>query len=602
MERLVSATVGLLLLSACAPPAAYFGKIEPPEGAVLRVGNGADPASLDPHRAPGSVEEQIVINLFEGLTEYDPVTLEPIPAVAEAWEMDARAMRFRFHLRRAARWSTGRPVTAWDFVYSWRRALAPETASPNAYLLYYIKNAEAYNTGKLKVRDRRTGRFLTDEFGRDLLLTAEEADRIRRGAGSDAEPRLQQLRRYVEGFVWEAVSLSAEDVGVRALDEHTLEVETEVPTAFFLKLTSLGVYRPVPREAVERHGRAWTRPEHIVSNGPFRLVEFEPGRRVVLEKNPLYWDAARVRLERVIFYPYSEATTLLNLYKAGEVDVLVSGFLPPYALRLLRRTRDYVSGPYLLSYFLLVNVRRRPLSDGRVRRALALAIDRERLCQRLLAAGQQPLGAFTPSDFHGLYPRPKGVEYDPERARRLLAAAGYPEGRGLRLRYLYNAGALHAQIAEALQAEWRRIFPQIRIELVAQEWQVYLETVRLGDFDLARRSFSADFSDPTSFLDSMLSTSPNNPTGWVNPDYDRLVQHANAEPDVHRRMALLARAEHVLLEDMPIIPIYSSVASFLRKPYVRGWHANILDRHPLKFVVVEKTAPAFDLQAITRGR
>lgn len=595
MKRLVCIGVGLLLLGSCAHPAAYFGKIEPPEGAVLRVGNGADPASLDPHRAPGSVEEQIVINLFEGLTEYDPVTLDPIPAVAEAWEVNEHATRFRFRLRRTARWSNGRPVTAWDFVYSWRRALAPETASPNAYLLYYIKNAEAYNTGKVKVRDRRTGRFLTDVFGRELMLTPDELRRIRREDVPSEARHLQELRRRLNDHPWEAVTLSAEDVGVRALDDATLEVEMEAPTAFFLKLTTLGVYRPVPREAIERYGRAWTRPEHIVSNGPFRLVEFTPGRRVVLEKNPLYWDAARVRLQRAIFYPYDEATTVLNLYKAGELDVLVSGLLPPYALRRLQQKRDYVSGPYLLSYFLLVNVRRPPLSDRRVRWALALSIDRERLCRRLLAAGQQPSGAFTPSDFQGKYPRPSKVGYDPERARQLLAAAGYPEGRGLRLRFLYNTGALHAQIAEAIQADWRRTFPLIRVELINQEWQVYLNTVRLGDFDIARRSFSADFSDPTSFLDSMLSTSPNNPTGWANPEYDRLIQQANATSDDHRRMALLARAEEVLLDDLPIIPIYSSVTNFLRKPYVRGWHANVLDRHPLKFVAVERegTPPGF---------
>jgi oligopeptide transport system substrate-binding protein len=587
MWWLVSAIVGGLLLGACGRPAAYFGKIVPPEGAVLRVGNGADPASLDPHRAPGSVEEQILINLFEGLTEYDPVTLEPIPAVAERWEVSERATRFRFSLRRAARWSHGRPVTAWDFVYSWRRALAPETASPNAYLLYYIKNAEAYNTGRVKLRDRRTGRFLTDGVGRDLLLTTGEAEQLRRGDVSADAPHLRELRSRLKSLSWETVSVTAEDVGVRALDETTLEVELEVPTAFFLKLTTLSVYRPVPREVIERYGRAWTRPEHIVSNGPFRLVEFAPGRRVVLEKNPLYWDAARVQLRRVIFYPYEDATTVLHLYKAGELDVLVSGLLPPYALRLLREKRDYVSGPYLLSYFLLVNVRRPPLDDRRVRRALALAIDRERLCRRVLAAGQQPSGTLTPSDFHGAYPRPTGVGYDPEQARQLLAAAGYPEGRGLRLRFLYNTGALHTQIAEALQADWRRIFPMIQVELIRQEWQVYLDTVRRGDFDLARRSFSADFSDPTSFLDALLSTSPNNPTGWENPEYDRLVRRANAEPDIPRRMALLARAEQVLLEDLPIIPIYSSVASFLRKPYVRGWMANVLDRHPLKFVAVE---------------
>lgn len=635
---LVIGVLIILVVASCASPDPYFGKTDPPSSLVLRVGLGAEPVSLDPHTAPGAPEEQIILNLFEGLTEYDPITLEPVAGVAERWEANSRATRFRFFLRPTARWSNGRPVTASDFVYSWRRALAPETASPTASLLYYIKNAEGYNTGKVRIRDRRTGQFLTDPYGGDLLVKPDDlrperwriirelvrategipfeiAERKENGgsvsvtlrhslsgtvlAQESGEPlvvpaedvgRLEFYRVLVhrlERTFWEAVAVQAEDVGVRALDDHTLEVETHYPTAFFVKLTMTMPYRPVPVEAVTRWGRDWTRPEHIVTNGPFTLAGWRPGNAVELRRSPTYWDAGHVRLERAIYYTTEDYTTLVNLYKSGEVDALTSGLLPPYAIRMLKTKRDYQTGPYLLSYYLLVNVTRPPLSDRRVRQALDMALDKEQICRRVLGAGQQPLTSLTPSDFGGSYPRPRGPSYDPQRARELMAEAGYPDGRGVRLRYLFNSGLLHTQIAEAVQAQWQDVFPAISVELVNQSWQVYLSSLQLRDYDVAKRSWSADYNDPLSFLETMLSTNANNQSGWANAEYDRLVWQGNTEPDPARRMQLLARAEQILLAEQPIIPIYASVSTLLVKPYVRGWTANLLDRHPLRFVSLE---------------
>ncbi|RMG54457.1 MAG: peptide ABC transporter substrate-binding protein [Acidobacteria bacterium] len=566
-------TIGLVALlgTGCQNEGLYYGVVKPPDQPELRIGLGSNPETLDPHRAAGGPEDAILINLFEGLTEYDPETADPIPALAERWDVNREATVYTFYLRHDARWSNGEPVTAEDFVSSWRRILDPATASPNASLLYCIRNAANVNQGKVRLRSRRTGKFLTDERGRALVIAPDDLAHAPRD------------HRDVE-----FVPYTPEDIGVEAVDEYTLRVEMEQPTAFFLDLTPHVALRPVPRKALQRWGDQWTRPEHIVTNGPYTLAEWRPADVLILRKNPLYYAAEEVPIQRATFFLADDSTALLNLYRVGTLDVLVTGLLPLPYIPLLRRHGDYVSGPYLMTYFFMLNVNHPPLNKKRVRKALSLGLNRQQLCDRLLQAGQRPAHTLIPSDFGGRYPRPSGPPFDPARADDLMRRAGFPRGRGLRLTLTYNSLDINRRIAEMVQAQWRQVFPELQLELVNLEWQVYLSVMRQRQFDIIRRSWIADYKDPYAFLELMLSESSNNFTGWTDPIYDRLIHLANAIVDPVQRFRQLAEAEKRLIEAQPIIPLYHGVTFFLRKPYVRGWESNVLDKHPLKFVRIER--------------
>jgi ABC-type oligopeptide transport system substrate-binding subunit len=470
----------------------------------------------------------VILNLFEGLMEYHPETAEPVPALAERWESTQDATQYTFHLRRDGRWSNGDRVTAHDFVYSWRRILDPRTVSPYASMLYPIRQAEAFNRGR------------------------------------------------------------AQDIGVEAVDDHTLRVHLERPTAFFISMTPHSAFRPVRRPTVERWGEDWIKAEHLITNGPYRLLEWSPGHKLVLQKSPTYREAASVRIERVTFYLAEDYQALLNLYQTGEIDTLVNGLIPSASVPILRHRSDYVNGPYLGLYFYMFNLARPPFDNKNVRQALNLSLDRQQICRKLLQAGQRPGRTLTPSDFRGAYRRPSGVQYDPVKAKQLMTEAGYPGGRGLRFRITYNTAELHRQLAEAVQAQWMTAFPSIQIDLVNLEWQVYLETMRQRDFEMIRRYWTADFNDPFAFLELMLSASSNNFSGWINPVYDQLMTQANSRVDPTERMRLLAEAEALLLEDAPVIPLYEGMTFFLTKPEVRGWHSNILDKHPVRFVSIHR--------------
>jgi len=488
------------------------------------LNNGSEPQTLDPALMTGVPEMTVAEALFEGLTAYDPKTLAPVPAAAESWEVSADGLRYTFHLRRCF-WSDGTPVTAHDFVYAWERVLRPETAAQYAYQLFYIKNGRAYNSGTLK------------DFSQ---------------------------------------------VGVRASDERTLVVELEAPTPFFVSLTSFGTLYPVKRECVERHGDSWTRPGNLVGNGAFVLREWRQNRYILLERNAHYWEPARMPRIKVLAVDNSD--TALKMYITGEVDYLKS--VPALKVPILRKRPDCRCCPYLGISFLRVNVTRKPLSDPRVRHALSLAIDREAICRNILRGGHVPAVSFTPPGLPGYEP-PKRKLSDPEVARRLLAEAGYPVGRGFpEIRYLYNTSETHRQIAVEIQDAWRRNLG-IRVSLVNQEWKVYLKTIELLDYDVARGGWIGDYLDPNTFLDLFVTGGGNNRTGWSNADYDRHIRAA-ARSGGAERVAHFHRAESILLDEMPVIPLYYSANVYLVRPDVEGLYDNILDVHPMKYLSIKQ--------------
>lgn len=527
--RIAVTLVAAAALQACVTAGAYFGSTTPPGDEVLIISNQTEPRSLDPHKSAGVPEANIFINLFEGLTTYDPRTGSPIPALATSWEKNSDASMWTFHLRHDATWTDGTPVTADDFVYSWRRIADPKTASPYANMVYYVKNAEAINQGKI-----------TD---------------------------LTQL-------------------GVRAVDPYTLEVTMERPTAFFVAMTPHYAFCTVPRQAIEKYGDAWVNdPETLVSDGPFRLVKRVAAERVVLEKWEQHWDAKNVRLKRIVYLPVDEQNTAVNLYKANEVYGLAGGgqTVPTSFVRALKGKRDFYINPIYGVYYYSINVNRKPLDDPRVRRALNMSIDKRAICEDYLGAGQVPATNFVPPGTPG-YPYPAADGYDPEEARRLLAEAGFPGGKNFpKIEIFFNTLESHRQLAELIQRMWKEQL-NIPVELNNQEWQVFQATRESRDFDIARDGWFADYLDPNSFLDLHQTLTLNNHAGWLDARYTKLMEQANAEPDQERRLALLAQAEAVLLEQTPVIPIYYYASVKLKKPFVEGWYDNPLDYHPAKFM------------------
>lgn len=492
---------------------------------VLHWGNGTEPQELDPHIVTGVPEHHILIALLEGLVLKDPQTLETIPGVAERWEISADGLVYTFHLRPGARWSNGDPVTAADFAWSWRRALTPSLGNSYAYMYFAIHNAEAFATGKL------------DDFGQ---------------------------------------------VGVEVLDPRTLRVTLDHPTPYFLQLLDHYSMFPVHRPTLERYGdpfqrgSGWTRAGKFVGNGPFTLERWDLNQVVVVNKSPTYWDAANVRLNAIHYYPVENVSTEERMFRAGQLHVTAS--IPPDKIAVYRAESPQFlrTEPYLGNYFYRINTRVPHLADARVRRALALAIDRVQIVEHVTQGGQLPAYAFTPPDTLG-YTAPPAFTHDPEAARALLAAAGYPGGAGFPpTELLYNTSEGHRKLAVAVQQMWKRELG-IEITLNNQDWKVYLDSVDNGHYQIARAGWIGDYVDPNSFLDMWVTDGGNNRTGWSDPRYDELVLRcAPAAPDRERRYRCFREAEAILMEAMPVIPIFFATRNYLARPSVRGLPANLL--------------------------
>ncbi|MEA3366711.1 MAG: peptide ABC transporter substrate-binding protein [Planctomycetota bacterium] len=490
---------------------------------------GTEVTTLDPGNMTALNDGRVAAALFEGLTVLDAAILEPRPGVAERWQVSDDRLTYTFFLRPDARWSDGRPVTAEDFAYSWRRVLTPETAAEYAYMLYPIRGAKAYYEAALK------------------------------------DPAKADWSR----------------VGVRVEGPHRLVVELERPTAYFLDLVAFHTYLPVRRDVVEAHGERWTFPGHIVSNGAYRLVSWEFRSRMRWEKNPYYWNADAVALERVESRVFEQPTTALLAYETGAVDLTTTvpslAVMPLLEAQRAGRRHDVLYGPRLATYFYRFNCTVKPLSDPRVRRALVLAINRREIIDRAARGGQQPAYAYVPPGMKGYEPA-DGIREDVKEARRLLAEVGYPRGAGLgELAILVNKGFDHVPLAEVIQQQWRtNLGLDVRIEKV--EWKVFLDMIHRLDYQIARGGWYGDYVDPNTFLDMFVTGGGNNETGWSNTRYDGLIAAAARETDPLRRMGILRRAERLLLAEVPIMPIYYYTAAILVRPGLEGVEPNLLNR------------------------
>jgi len=517
-RRLLQLFAGLGLVGCRRSDPRHFGRTDLPERDVLRIGNAAEPRSLDPHRVNGAIGElYLCMALFDGLTEYHPRTLAPLPALAERWQMEAGARAWTFHLRPGVRWSDGTPCTAADFVASWQRALAPATGCPYANLLYYVRGGREINAGA-------------------------------------APP---------------------ESLGAVALDERTLRVEMAEPTVYFPLLTSFYVFRPVPTALIARLGDRWTRPEHMVTNGPFTLVEHRPYDQIRLRQSQTYWDRRRVRLEEVFFLPIVDPSQNVNLYQAGELDAMAGGVLPRPLLRELRRFQDFHADGRFITYYLSFNCTRPPFADVRLRQALAGAIDRASLAEKYVRGDAGMAHSFVPPGIPGYTSPPWSPSAD---------VAVRPPAQ-IVLRSMNREP--DRTVAQVVQRAWQQHFG-ITVVLESEESQTYLARLRQQQYEVAIARWGGDYLDPTTFLNLYNGRNPQNYPGWDDSEYQGRLARAGAEADAGRRSRLLARAEARLLGEVPIVPLFHSGLEYLQKPWLRGWEPNLQDLHPLKYVWIDR--------------
>lgn len=577
-----------LLASACSSGGAssrYFGKTVPPEGQVLRYISGSEPESLDPQMSTGQPEGRISMALFDGLTEYDPKTGGPIPSLAERWDIAENNTEFVFHLRRNARWSDGTPITAHDFVYTLRRGMTPALAARAAYLAYDILYAQPFNEGAFFVRQRSSEAFILDPQNSTAKLTVP-GDPEARAAALRASGVLQSPADL------EFVAVKAEDLGIEAVDDHTLRIRTIRPTPFLLGLLSHQFFRAIPRGPIERHGDAWTLPEHMVSSGPFVLEVRRPYDRLILARNPHYWD--QVILDRITFYPTEELTTMMNLYKAGEVDATFNHTVPASWVEDIRRFPDYMDAPEAYTEYFLINTTRPPMTDVRVRKAFNAALDKNALAALRRIA--KPLTGVNPFGIFPDYPNVTGDPFDPARARQLLAEAGFRNAAGeydpstfpiAKVAMMYNTASSNRQVAEWAQAQWKQHLG-LTVALKNMEFKTQLVARTRLEYDgIARGGWVGDYLDPFTFLSMFATLGGDNGTGWSPPEFGRRLNAANTLQDPRERMKMLAEAEKLLLDEQPIIPLYVGATNWLKKPYVKGMYPNPVTMHAWKYVSIE---------------
>ena len=505
---------------------------------VIHIGNLTEPTDLDPHVISSQQDAQITLALFEGLAQYDPKDSTPVPAVAERWENSADGLTWTFHLRSNAKWSNGDPVTAHDFVFAYRRILTPSLAAEYASLLYVLKNGQALNGGKL-------------------------AD-------------FTQL-------------------GARATDDLTLVLSTEYPVPYLPTMVCHAAWYPLHRPTLEKYGgltqrgSAWTRPGNHVGNGYFVLAEWKPHQFIRVTKSPTYWDRDAVKLSAAVFYPIESEDAEERTFRAGQLHTTSTMPISKIAIYRQEKSPFYHPHVFLGTFFLRFNVEKPPLNDPRVRRALSLAIDRERFVRDVLRGGQVPAGHLTPPNTAGFNARTK-IAHDLPTAQKLLADAGFPGGQGFpKLEFLYNSTEANRLIAEALQQMWNKGLG-IDITMQNQEARVQSASMRAGDYQIGRYAWIGDFLDPSTFLELMTGDSGNNLTRWRSADYDRVFAEANRTADNTKRYELYQRCEEIIATESPIAPIYFYTRNNLRRPEVKGWYGNLLDNHPLKGVYLDPAA------------
>ena len=498
--------------------------------ADFTVINGPDPEALDPAIITSQADGRIVSAMFEGLTRFNSVTAQAEPALAKDWNVSNNGTTYTFNLRENIRWSTGEPITSQDVVYSWRRAIDPQTASDYAGMLFYINNAEAINSGKIQ--------------------------------------DISQL-------------------GVKAIDAKKIRVELTNPTPFFLELCAFWTLAVVPQKTIEQHGDQWCLSKPLPVSGSHKLGFWNVRDRIRLIKNENYWDASNTKNNIVDFLPVESPSTAINLFEANQADVIWDKSLIPSELIDALSTRPtFHKFDFLGSYFLRFNTTKKPLDDSRVRKALSLSINKRMIVEKYTKGGERMANHFVPPGT-GEYISPTGQNHDIQLAKELIAEAGFPDGKGFpsNFEYLFNSSELNRNIAVELQRMWKENLG-IKIKLRQAENKVYLASQSALDYHISRSSWIGDYNDPNTFLDMFMSQNGNNRTGWKNSQYDQIIRTANTITNSTKRYKLFQKAEDILInKELPIFPLFFYVGINIYHPdRIGGISPNILDIHPINAI------------------
>jgi len=505
---------------------------------ILLISEGAEPSTLDPHAGQGLPEYHIILSLIEGLVGCHPTDQsKEVPGMADRWVHNDDYSVWTFHIGEDRKWSNGDPVTAQDFIFSYKRILTPAFGSQYVDRLFVMKGAEDYFKEKITDFDQ---------------------------------------------------------VGIKVLDDHTLQIELIGPTPYLLSLLQHPAWFPVNPKTIQKFGTIsdrdtkWTLPENYVGNGPFKLKSWRSHDVVEVVRNPLYWDAATVKLNGINFYLIENQSTEDRAFQAGQLHKTYGVQLDKVPYYRLKRPEYLRIDPWQGIYFYRFNVERKPLDNPKIRLALNLAVNREAIVKNITRQNEQPATGFTPPGM-GDYQSLKGITYDPNKARQLLAEAGYPDGKGFpKFNILINLSEVHRTVAEAIQQMWKEEL-HINVGIENQEWKVWLDAQNNINYDIARSGWIGGFIDPVTFLDIWTTGNANNNTHWGDPKYDELIHQAARTRDTKMRLDLLHQAEELFLSEPPVVLIYWYTRGYLMQPSVKNWNPLALDNHNYKFIDLEPT-------------
>jgi len=511
-----------------------------------------EPQFLDPGKATGIPEFTVILNLFDGLTRYNEKN-EIIPSVAEKWDGPDKNNQYTFYLRKDMKWSNGDPVTAMDFEYSWKRALSPELASEYAYQLYYIKNGKTFNSSI--PADNQKMFSLTNKYF--LPKTDGKADPTK--------------------------PFSMADLGVKAKDDYTLVVTLEASTPFFISLLTFTTYLPVNQKVVEAFPDWAKSAENFVGNGPYKMKEWKHAEKIIAIKNDNYWEANVVKLSEITFLMVESQTTELAMFESGAIDFATNP--PPIEFARLKTENKLLIEPYLGTYYYAFNTTKKPFDNVKVRKALTLAINRKAIVENITKGGQLPAMAFVPygiadsssdQEFRKIGGEQFFADNAIEEAKALLSEAGFPNGKGFpEFELLYNTSETHQNIAQAIQQMWKENLG-LKCRLVNQEWKVYLDNRSSLNYFVARAGWIGDFLDPSTFLDMFYSKSGNSDTGWKSLAYDKFIEDGRSANDNFLRIKYQHEAEQLLMDEMPIAPIYFYTRPILVNPKLTHYLSSTL--------------------------